>query len=269
MDDIAAELECHQAMLKEFKQNWHSLPNGPLKILCSLKISEAEVKLKELRLNHMRTILHRKAHLYNHLTPKSLDVKLFSSKPLEVVQPMQPTELTFGSDHTSSESTKTIQPLLHVQCVSTNPLHQPYDSVSDFINIIPHNPVVEDCSYTLSYADTTITKSASFQETDYQSFDVRSSHTARNDLQDMNIASTFKLCAGLLHYDHQVTSILRCLSGVVHSYYTNITRQALCLHSNSTLIYAYRETMRLNSQNRVFDPGTNVQNEFQSGLPSD
>ena len=259
MGDIAAELECHQALLREFKQNWLTLPNGPLKILCSLKISEAEVKLKELRLNHMRTILHRKAHLYNHLTPKSLDVKLFSSKPLEVVPPMQPTELTFGSDHTSSESTKTIQPLLHVQCVSTNPLHQPYDSVSDFINIIPHNPVVEDCSYTLSYADTTITKSASFQETDYQSFDVCSSHTARNDLQDMNIASRLKLCPSLSLYGHQVTSTLNCLSRVVHSRFTSICTQALYLHCNSTLTDVYRETMRFNSQNRVFDPGTNIQ----------
>ena len=142
MGDIAAELECHQALLREFKQNRLSLPNGPLKILCSLKISEAEVKVKELRINHMRTIIYRKAHLYNHLTAKYLDVKLCTSKSLEVVQPMQPTELACGSVNTSSELSETIQPLLHVQCATTNPLHQLYVSVSDFINIFSHNPVI-------------------------------------------------------------------------------------------------------------------------------
>ena len=254
MDDIAAELEFHQTLLREFKQNWLSLPNGPLKILCSLKISEAEVKLKELRLNHMRTIFHRKAHLYNLLTPKSLDVKLCTTKSLEVVQPMQPTELPCGSDNTGSELIETIQPLLHVQCATTNPLHQPYDSVSDFVNIIPCHPVVEDCSYNLSYADTTITKSASFQGTEHQRFDVCSSHTARNDLLDMNIVSTFKLCSGLLLYDHPVILISRD----VHSHYTSNSTKVSYLYSNSTPTDAYKESIRFNSQNRVFDPGTNV-----------
>ena len=258
MGDIAAELERHQALLREFKQNWLSLPNGPLKILCSLKISEAEVKLKELRINHMRTIIHRKAHFNNLPTPKSLDVKLCTTKPLEVVQPLQPTELACGSDNTNYELSETIQPLRHVQCATTNPLHQPYDSVSDFINIVPHHPVVEDCYYNLSYANKTITKSVGFKETEYLRVDVCSSLTARNDLQDIHISSTFKLCSSRSLYDHQVTSILYCLFRVVHSHYTGITRQALYLHSHSTLIDAYRETMRLNSQNRVFDPGTNV-----------
>ena len=127
MDDIAAELECHQALLREFKQHWLSLPNGPLKILCSLKISEAEVKLKELRLNHMRTVINRKAHLYNHQTPKSLDVKLCTSKPLEAVQLMQPTDLSCGSVSTSSELSETIQPHSYMysvlqQILCTNPM---------------------------------------------------------------------------------------------------------------------------------------------------